>query len=138
MLAVDLTTILIVEDEADLAATCQRLLARRGWRVTVAGTRDGGLRALGAGPLPVLAIVDCRLPDGDGFDVLRAARAAGTPVIIVTGYGSTGLRQHALDDGATAFLAKPFAARDLLDLVRTIAGEPPPPHQTRDGPPPSA
>jgi DNA-binding response OmpR family regulator len=117
-------SILIVEDEPDLAATCQRLLGRRGWRVVTVGTREGGLAALAGAPQPTLAIVDRRLPDGDGFDVLRAARAAGTPVIMVTGFGSPGVRQASLDEGATAFLAKPFSAQDLLDLVHSIAGDP--------------
>ena len=117
-------SILLVEDEPDLAATCERLLSRRGWRVLMVGTRGGGLAAL-AGPIrPALAIIDRRLPDGDGFDVLRAARAAGTPVIVVTGHGSPGVRQAALEEGAAAFLTKPFSARDLVDLVHSIAGDP--------------
>jgi DNA-binding response OmpR family regulator len=117
-------TILVVEDEPDLAATCQRLLSRRGWRVLTVGTRDGGLTALAGTLRLALAIVDRRLPDGDGFDVLRAARAAGTPVIIVTGFGSPSVRQSALEEGAAGFLAKPFSARELVDLVQTIAGNP--------------
>jgi DNA-binding response OmpR family regulator len=117
-------SILIVEDEPDLAATCQRLLVRRGWRVVTVGTREAGLAALTGTPHPTLAIVDRRLPDGDGFDVLRTARAAGIPVIMVTGFGSPGVRQTSLDEGAIGFLAKPFSARDLLDLVHSIAGDP--------------
>jgi DNA-binding response OmpR family regulator len=116
--------ILMVEDEPDLAATCRRLLSRQGWRVVTVSTRDGGLTALAGIPRPALAIVDLRLPDGDGFDVLRAARAAGTPVIMVTGYGSPGVRQSALEEGAAALLVKPFSVRDLADLVHTIAGDP--------------
>jgi CheY-like chemotaxis protein len=118
------STILMVEDEPDLAATCRRLLSRKGWRVVTVSTRDGGLTALAGIPRPALAIVDLRLPDGDGFDVLRAARAAGTPVIMVTGYGSPGVRQSALEEGAAALLVKPFPVRDLADLVHTIAGDP--------------
>ena len=88
------------------------------------GSRGDGLAAL-TGPIrPALAIIDRRLPDGDGFDVLRAARAAGTPVIVVTGHGSPGVRQAALEEGAAAFLTKPFSARDLVDLVHSIAGDP--------------
>ncbi len=115
--------ILVVDDETDLAATCARLLSRRGWLVMTTGTREEALAALIGDPRPILAIVDRQLPDGDGLDVLRAARAVGTPVIMVTGYGSAATRRLALEEGAAGFLAKPFASHDLLELVRTIAGE---------------
>jgi len=116
-------TILVVDDERDLAATCQRLLSRRGWNVVTAGTREAALTALARSPRPVLAIVDRQLPDGDGLDVLRAALAIDTPVIMVTGYGSAATRRLALDEGAAGFLAKPFSTHDLLDLVRRIVGD---------------
>ena len=58
--------ILVVDDERDLAVTCERLLRRRGWSVLTTGTREGGLAILGREPRPALAIVDRQLPDGDG------------------------------------------------------------------------
>ena len=76
-------------------------------------------------PRPVLAIVDRQLPDGDGVDVLRAALAVGTPVIIVTGYGSGATRRLTLEEGAAGFLAKPFSGHDLLELVRGSSAMPP-------------
>lgn len=114
--------ILLVEDEPDLATTCERLLRRLGWRVVTVGTRDEALLALAGQPRPVLAIVDRQLPDGDGLDVLRAALAVGTPVIMVTGYGSAATRRLTLEEGAAGFLAKPFSSHELLALVRTVAG----------------
>jgi DNA-binding response OmpR family regulator len=116
-------TILVVDDERDLAETCERLLSRRGWKVTIAGSREAALTMLAGHPPPVLAIVDRQLPDGDGVDVLRAALAVNTPVIVVTGYGSGATRRLALDEGAAGFLAKPFSAHDLLRLVREIVGD---------------
>ena len=118
-------TILVVEDERDLAVTCERLLRRVGWRVVTAGTREEALLALAGAPHPALAIVDRQLPDGDGLDVLRAALAVGTPVIMVTGYGSAATRRLTLDEGAAGFLAKPFSSHELLALVRTVAGNGP-------------
>jgi DNA-binding response OmpR family regulator len=120
-------TILVVDDERDLAATCERLLRRRGWNVEIAGSREAALTRLARQPRPVLAIVDRQLPDGDGLDVLRAARAADTPVIMVTGYGSGATRRLALEEGAVGFLAKPFSAQDLLELVRGTIGDTPGP-----------
>jgi DNA-binding response OmpR family regulator len=116
-------TILVVDDERDLAETCERLLSRRGWKVTIAGNLEAALTMLARHPPPVLAIVDRQLPDGDGVDVLRAALAVKTPVIVVTGYGSGATRRLALDEGAAGFLAKPFSAQDLLQLVREIVGD---------------
>jgi DNA-binding response OmpR family regulator len=127
-------TILIVDDEADLATTCSRLLQRLGWQVNTAGTRDAGLAALASARPPALAIVDRQLPDGDGLDVLRAALGAGTPVVIMTGYEAAHTRRLALAAGAVGVLGKPFSAQSLLDLVNSIVGDrggqvpiPPPP-----------
>ena len=118
-------TILVVEDERDLAVTCERLLRRVGWRVVTAGTREEALLALAGAPHPALAIVDRQLPDGDGLDVLRAALAVGTPWIMATGYGSAATRRRTRDEGAAGFLAKPFSSHELLALVRTVAGNGP-------------
>jgi DNA-binding response OmpR family regulator len=46
---------------------------------------------------------------------------------MVTGYGSAATRRLALDEGAAGFLAKPFSSHELLELVRAIAGDRPPP-----------
>ena len=117
-------TILIVEDEADLAAGCARLLRRRGWRVVTAATCEAALVAVGGAHRPALAIVDRHLPDGDGFDVLREACTTGTPVIIITDQASTGARLIALDKGAAGFLGKPFSTQALMDLVHSVVGSP--------------
>ncbi len=127
-------TILVVDDEPDLATTCERLLRRRGWNVVTAGSRETALAALTRAPRPVLAIVDRQLPDGDGLDILRAALAITTPVIMVTGYGSATTRRLALDEGASGFLAKPYSASDLLELVRGIVGDASGPASLPSGP----
>jgi len=116
-------TILVVDDEHDLATTCERLLRRRGWNVVTAGSREAALIALAGTPRPVLAIVDRQLPDGDGLDILRAALVTTTPVIMVTGYGAAATRRLALEEGASGFLAKPYSVADLLELVRGIVGD---------------
>jgi DNA-binding response OmpR family regulator len=117
--------ILVVDDEHDLAVTCQRLLTRAGWQVTTVGSRGEALAALTTGAPPALAIVDRHLPDGDGLDVVRAARAQGTPVVVMSGHTSTVNRDQTLEEGAAGFLGKPFSAGDFLNLVRRVAGPPP-------------
>jgi CheY-like chemotaxis protein len=115
------STILVVDGEHDLATTCQRLLTRRGWSVTIANDRETALAML-ARLRPRLAFVDRQLPDGDGLDVVRAAVAAGTPVILTSGQATALTRQQARAEGAAAFLAKPFSALELQDLVDRVAG----------------
>jgi DNA-binding response OmpR family regulator len=70
--------VLLVEDEEDLAKSYERLLRRRGYRIVWAGSRGGGLLALQREP-PSLVITDLRLRDGDGLDVVRAARLLPDP-----------------------------------------------------------
>jgi DNA-binding response OmpR family regulator len=75
--------ILVVDDERDLAVTCERLLRRRGWSVLTTGTREGGLAVLGRETRPALAIVDRQLPGGEPFssnDLLELVhRIVGEP-----------------------------------------------------------
>ncbi len=113
--------VLVVEDEADLVVTYERLLRRHGYRVVSAGSREAGLAALQA-EQPRLLIVDLRLPDGDGLDVVRAARAlpAPTPVIVVSGFASNDSRDAAFAAGALAVLAKPFSTEALTKLIQSI------------------
>ena len=113
--------VLVVDDEADFLATYERLLRRQGYDVLTAKSRAAGLAALAGEPLH-LVISDLRLPDGDGLDVVRAARDARepAPVLVVTGYPSDETRRAALAAGATTLLAKPFAAAVLLASIRSI------------------
>jgi DNA-binding response OmpR family regulator len=117
--------ILVVDDERDLATTCERLLRRLGYRVVTADSCAAALAALGENP-PVLVIADVRLPDGSGLDVISAARHQVKPIpsIVITGQPSERGRRTAADAGATGYLAKPFSAAALTDLVRQTLGVP--------------
>jgi two-component system, NtrC family, response regulator PilR len=113
--------ILVVDDEADLVASYERLLRRKGFRVVSAGSRGEGLVLVGREPL-ALVITDLRLPDGDGLDLVRAARRLPTPTpsMVVTGFASEASRTAAMAAGASAFLAKPFAASAFTSLVESM------------------
>jgi DNA-binding NtrC family response regulator len=116
--------ILVVEDEADLAITCERLLCRRGHAVVTVGSRATALATL-AETSPALLVCDVRLPDGDGLDVVRAASAIRPPVpaVVMTGQASEPGRAAARAAGALGYLPKPFAADAFASLVdRVLAG----------------
>ena len=117
--------VLVVDDEADLLATYVRLLRTQGYEVATASSCATALAAM-ARERPSLVISDLRLADGDGLEVVRAARrgASPPPVIVVTGYPSNEQREAALAAGATAFFAKPFVTSALLAAVRSGLGQP--------------
>jgi len=110
--------VLVVDGETDLTVSYERLLRRRGYRVVSASSCRAGLLALAGEPFR-LVITDLRLPDGDGLEIIRAARAlpAGPPVLVATVLGSRETRLAALAAGAAAFLAKPFGAEAFNRLV---------------------
>jgi DNA-binding response OmpR family regulator len=116
-----LNQILVVEHEPDMAATYERLLRRAGHRVVRAASCAEGIRLLES-LCPRLVISDLRLPDGDGLDVIRAARMLDLPaaVIAITAFVSRGTRQAALAAGASAFLAKPFNIAEFSSLVEEL------------------
>jgi DNA-binding response OmpR family regulator len=115
--------VLIVEDETDLAQTCARVLRRSGHEVTMARTRATALEAL-AGRASRLVVCDVRLPDGDGLEVVRAAKRLSPPVpaIVMTAQPSTAGRQQALASGADAYLMKPFSVTAFAALVDRTLG----------------
>jgi CheY-like chemotaxis protein len=117
--------ILVVDDEADFVANYQRLLRRRGYRVVSAGSRSDGLVIVEREPL-ALVITDLRLPDGDGLELVRAARRLPTPTpsIVVTGFASEASRMASLAAGASGYLAKPFAAASFISLVEKMLDSP--------------
>jgi DNA-binding NtrC family response regulator len=112
--------VLVVDDEADLAESCARLLRRRGYRVVTATSWAAGREAL-ARTSPHLLVSDVRLADGDGLALVREARALVPPVpaIVVSGYPSEGSRAAARDAGAVEFLRKPFSNDAFVRAVDT-------------------
>ena len=113
--------ILVVDDEDDLTQTYERLLRRNGYRVIRASSCREGVDAIGRHRL-ALVVADLQLPDGDGLDLVRAARAAAPPmpVIVVTGFSSQLRRRAAKAAGAAAYLPKPFEASAFTSLVDTV------------------
>jgi CheY-like chemotaxis protein len=119
--------ILIIEDNADAAATLRSLLQLAGHRVRVARDGPEGLEALKA-RCPDVALIDLGLPRIDGYEVARRAREMieGQPrpmLIAVTGYGLPEDRRRTFEAGFDGHLVKPVDLAELRALLaRASAG----------------
>ena len=115
--------VLIIDDEVDLLRTYERIVRRLGYEVITAEMGQTGLEIARSREV-ALVVVDLRLPDMDGIDIVRAIRAGpnAPPVIVVTGLASAANRQAALEAGAVGYLSKPFSVLALAALVRDILG----------------
>ncbi|MEV4618731.1 response regulator transcription factor [Asanoa sp. NPDC049573] len=113
--------VLVVEDDARVAAALRRSLEYAGHRVALAADGPTGL-ASAIRDAPDLVVLDVNLPGLDGFGVCRALRAAGGAalVLMLTARDATGDRVDGLDAGADDYLVKPFAHEELLARVRAL------------------
>jgi DNA-binding NtrC family response regulator len=114
----DPAPILLVEDRDSLRTMLRRLLEAQGHIVVEAIDQPGAAAAIQQSR-PDLVISDLRLPVGDGFGVLRAAKDVDPdlPVIVMTAYGSIQDAVAAMKEGALDFLAKPVDPDHLMLLV---------------------
>lgn len=108
-------TLLVVDDDAPFRTRLARAFAARGFQVREARDGSTALR-LARAESPELAVVDLRMPESDGLDVVRELKAidATTNVVVLTGYGSIATALEAVRLGATHYLTKPADVEDLL------------------------
>jgi signal transduction histidine kinase len=113
--------VLVVDDNADMREYLARLLSTR-WRVEVVGDGKAALASARNQP-PDLVLSDVMMPGLDGFALLRELRAhprtSHIPVVLVSARAGEEAILEGLDTGADDYLAKPFAARELLARVQT-------------------
>jgi len=104
-------TLLIVDDDAPLCQRLARAMERRGFIVATADSVAGGVAAATNEP-PAFAVVDMRLGDGRGFEVVSALRDArpGARIVMLTGYGNIATAVAAVKAGAIDYLPKPADA----------------------------
>ncbi|MBN1238270.1 MAG: sigma-54-dependent Fis family transcriptional regulator [Gammaproteobacteria bacterium] len=122
-LAADSGRVLLVEDDAALADMLGAELEDRGYEVDRASGAAAALEQLAHGA-PALVLTDLRLPDGDGFDVLKGAleHRCRPAVILITAFGSVPQAVEALKAGADDFLTKPLDLEHLaLRVERALA-----------------
>lgn len=117
--------LLVVEDEAKLAANLKRGLGEAGFAVEVAPSAEAARASLSHNGYDLM-LLDLRLPGQDGLEFLTELRAAGAvlPVLILTARDSTDDLVRGLDSGGDDYLTKPFAFSELLARVRALLRRP--------------
>lgn len=112
--------LLLVEDDERLGAVVRDVLSAR-WDVTLVATAARAKEVLTASVQDVV-VLDRRLPDGDGLEVLSWARRSGiaTPVLVLTALGQVHERVQGLDAGANDYLLKPFEFAELEARLRAL------------------
>jgi two-component system alkaline phosphatase synthesis response regulator PhoP len=114
-------TILLVEDEAAIAAFVQTALEREGFAVEVVEDGQQALARVNQA-LPDLIILDLMLPGVDGLEVCRAVRRMPTyvPIIMLTARAEDVDKVVGLELGADDYITKPFNTRELIARVRAV------------------
>jgi two-component system, OmpR family, response regulator len=113
-------TIVVVDDEPNIADLVDLYLAREGFRVLKTDTGEAGLRAV-KDQRPRIVVLDVGLPDVDGLEVCKRLRAASQiPVIFLTARDSEVDRVLGLELGGDDYLTKPFSPAELVARVKAV------------------
>ncbi|MBC7788853.1 MAG: response regulator, partial [Anaerolineae bacterium] len=116
-------TILLVEDENSVLAITQRILQMRGYKVLPAHSSAEALRIASVPNQQIdLVVTDVVMPGMNGREFVEAlhVHAPGIPVLYMSGYTDDDIIRRGLMDSSVAFLQKPFTARSLARLVRSV------------------
>jgi len=113
--------ILVVEDEAKMAAFIKRGLEEEGSAVDISSDGQDGLYRATTGNYDLI-LLDITLPLMDGFEVCRRLREerVSTPILLLTARDSVEMKVCGLDSGADDYLTKPFAFAELLARIRAL------------------
>ena len=113
-------SMLIVDDDKPFCERLARAMAVRGFEPRFATSVAQGLAAIEISP-PAFAVIDLKLGDGSGLDVMRALKAvrADSRAIILTGYGAIATAVVAVKLGAFDYLAKPVNADEIVTALKT-------------------
>ena len=114
--------ILVVEDDPDLLALVEMILADAGYRVATASEGRAALARVAA-EMPALIFLDMRMPGMNGWEFVREFRARhgrAAPIVVVT--AAENARARAEEIGADGWLAKPFDLDDVVSVVQRFLG----------------
>jgi len=121
-------TLLVLDDDRPFLTRLARAMERRGFEVTEADNVADGMAAVDRSP-PAFAVVDMRLEDGNGLDVIRKLNEVrpDARAIILTGYGNIATAVTAVKIGAVDYLAKPADADEVFAALMASSEEKAPP-----------
>ena len=113
--------ILVIDDESVICDACRLVLAEKGHAVDRCLSGTAGLQAIERGTYDLI-LLDMKLPDIDGTEILKAVRekASAPSVIVMTGYSTMSNALQAMKLGAADYLAKPFTDDELVEAVEKL------------------
>ena len=119
-------TILYVEDNEYNLKIVRQLLSRTSYRLIEAMDGESGV-VKAQSELPDLVLMDVQLPKMSGLDATRQLRAdaktAAIPIVVITSFALSGDAEKAKAAGASAYIAKPYSPRELLQKIRELLPE---------------
>ena len=121
-------TLLLVDDDEAFLKRLAKAMEKRGFAVETAGSVAAG-RAIATARPPAYAVVDLRLGDGNGLEVVEVLRGKrpDSRIVVLTGYGAIATAVAAVKIGATDYLSKPAGADDVTNALLAREEELPPP-----------
>lgn len=121
-------TLLIVDDDEPFRRRLARAMEKRGFEPVMAESVAQGLAQVRTAP-PAYAVVDLRLEDGNGLDVVETLRGVreDARIVVLTGYGAIATAVAAVKIGATDYLSKPADANDVTNALLAAPSDKPPP-----------
>ncbi|MCK0140128.1 ActR/PrrA/RegA family redox response regulator transcription factor [Aliiroseovarius sp. F47248L] len=122
-------SLLLVDDDEPFLRRLARAMEKRGFAPETAGSVAAG-KAIATARPPAYAVVDLRLEDGNGLDVVETIREKrpDARIVVLTGYGAIATAVSAVKIGANDYLSKPADANDVMNaLLAKSDGMPPPP-----------
>jgi two-component system response regulator RegA len=121
-------TLLVLDDDGPLRTRLGRALESRGFEVTLVGSVAEAVQAVKLSP-PAYAVLDLRLEDGNGLQVVEVIQIErpDARVVMLTGYGNIATAVAAVKAGAVDYLSKPADADDVARALLAAAGSAPPP-----------
>jgi two-component system response regulator RegA len=123
----DNTSLLLVDDDEPFLRRLAKAMEKRGFSVETADSVAAG-KAIATARPPAYAVVDLRLGDGTGLDVVETLRERRpeSRIVVLTGYGAIATAVAAVKIGATDYLSKPADAADVMNALLTPEGALPP------------
>jgi DNA-binding response OmpR family regulator len=113
-------SILLVEDEENLASLVEAYLGQEGYRVLTAGSGGDALQVMERTPVR-LVVLDLNLPDIDGLELCRQIRArSAVPIVMLTARDEESDRVAGLGAGADDYVGKPFSPRELVARMKAV------------------